>query len=421
MRQLYLITFASGKQKGSISERHKELLGLLNTQYEVNLVNIRNVDQIPGDALKLIFITGRYVEQEIVMHYEELPHPLFLLTDGYNNSLSAVMEIKAWANSQSIKCTILYSEDERILGEIDTIYRVYTALCRMKGKKIGVIGTPANWLISSSVNYLLAQRRWGVEYTDIPIDELVAEFGSTPDDAVGEMAAEIAGRARMCIEATPDDLLRDMRVYKALRTVIDRYGLSALTINNNKMIDDIGASTCVALSLLNDEGIPACGESDLQSVFTSLAVKELTGEMAFMGNVSAIDTRANAVVLSYCSVGTDFVGGDYTIRSHYESGESVAIEGHIPSGCRVTMVKCGGESLDEYFVASGVTLDNDYKELRCRTQIKVGLDTPVSYFIDNSIGNHHLLVKGDHEELVKAFFEYSASRKRNISWQDYEI
>lgn len=417
MKKLYLITFASARQKGGITERHKELLDLLNTQYEVNLVNIRNVDQIPVDGLKLIFITSRYVEQQIVAHYEMLPHPLFLLTDGYNNSLSAVMEIKAWANSQSIKAKVLYSEDESILDEIDSIYRVHTALCRMKGCRIGVIGTPCNWLISSSVNYLLAQRRWGIEYVDISQDEVLEAFNVTTDDEVGEMAAELAGNARMCIEATPADLLRDMRVYKALRRVIDKYKLSALTLNNHRILEVIETSTCVALSMLNDEGFPACGESDLQSVFTALALKELTGEMSFMGNVSAIDSKRNAIMLSYCSVGTKFVEGNYSIRSHYESGESVAIQGDMPVGRRVTMVKCGGESLDEFFVASGKTLDNDYKERCCRTQIKVSLDTPVSYFIDNPIGNHHLLIKGDYEKIVTDFFEYSSSKMLNMHGQ----
>ena len=220
MRKLYLITFASEKQRGSISDRHKELLDLLKTQYEVNLVNIRNVDQIPKDELKLIFITSRYIEQQIVNHYESLPHPLLLLTDGYNNSLAAVMEIKAWANSQSIKAKLLYSEDESIINRIDTIYKVHSALCRLRGRKIGVVGTPCPWLISSSVNYLLAQRRWGIEYVDLPVEEVLAEYANVTDDEVGEMAAEIAGNARTCIEATPDDLLNDMRAYKALRRVI---------------------------------------------------------------------------------------------------------------------------------------------------------------------------------------------------------
>lgn len=417
MRKLYLITFASEKQKGSISERHKELLDLLRTQYEVNLVNIRNIDQIPRDELKLIFITSRYIEQQIVNHYESLPHPLLLLTDGYNNSLAAVMEIKAWANSQSIKAKLLYSEDESIIGRIDTIYRVHSALCRLRGRRIGVVGTPCNWLISSSVNYLLAQRRWGIEYVDLSVDELLAEYAKVTDDEVGEMAADIAGNARTCIEATPEDLLKDMRVYKALRGIVDKYKLDAVTVNNNKIMDEVGTSTCVALSRLNDDGIPACGESDLQSIFTALVMKELTGEIPFMGNVSAIDTRANAILLSYCSVGTKFVDGDYSIRSHYESGESVAVEGYMPDGNKVTMVKCGGESLDEYFAASGIIIAHEHRERCCRTQVKVGLDTPVSYFTDNPVGNHHLLVRGDYEQLVNAFFESVSCKMINESWQ----
>ena len=39
--------------------------------------------------------------------------------------------------------------------------------------RIGVIGTPSSWLIASNVDYLLAKRRWGVEYTDIALERVV--------------------------------------------------------------------------------------------------------------------------------------------------------------------------------------------------------------------------------------------------------
>ncbi len=418
MNDLYLITFASAKHNDGITERHKELLDLLQSRYSVNLVNIRNIEHIPSDGFKLVFMTSPYVEQQVAMHYEMLPHPLLLLADGANNSLPAAMQVKAWANSQSVKARILYGGDTAVLDEIDVLQRAHAALHRLQGQKIGVIGSPCNWQISSSVNYLLAKRRWGVEYSDISLDELAEAFNATSIDDVGEISAELAGNAKACIEATPEDLLKDMRLFMALKRIVQSRRLSALAINNNKIFDELGTSTCVALSMLNDEGIPSCGGTDLQSSFTALVLKELTGEVAFTGNVSAIDFRNNSVTLSCCAVGTKFVGGDYSLRSHYERGKSIAIQGNMPSGKKVTIAKCGGESLDIFFAAPGTTAGNDFKEGCCRTQVKVALGTPVSYFINNPIGNHHLLIRGSHERLIAGFFENSSTRMLNMRSQD---
>lgn len=410
MKTIHLITFSSETHKGTITDKHTELLEILKTEYDVNLINIRNIDRLTDYDFKLIFIASGNVEHTIINNYEYLPHPLFFLIDGFNNSLSAAMELKAWANSQSIKAHILYAENNDIIEQVNTLYKIHTALKNIKGKKIGVIGTPGQWLVSSSVNYLLAQRRWGVEYIDISTDEVIDEFKKITDDEVGESAAELASRAEMCIEAIPDDLLKDLRIYKAIKNVITKYGLDAVTLNAYKVFEQTGTSCCSALSMLNNEGIPAISEGDLQSVFTALAIKELTGETAFSGNVSKIVTDNNTVTLSGCTISTA-ITDSYIIRSHYESGTSVAIQGTIDPGQEVTIVKCGGESLDEYFVSKGETVPAEHDERFCRTQITVKMKNPVSYFTSNPIGNHHLLIRNDYSKLIKNFFKYTNSKR----------
>ena len=87
----------------------------------------------------------------------------------------------------------------------------------MKGKRIGVIGTPSSWLVSSHVNYLLASKRWGVTYLDIPLDNVYNHYQHITDDEVGVEASVFANRAKACQDATPEDLLKAMRLYKAVK------------------------------------------------------------------------------------------------------------------------------------------------------------------------------------------------------------
>lgn len=91
-----------------------------------------------------------------------------------------------------------------------------------------------------------------------------------------------------------------------------------MTISCFKILEQIDTTGCLALSLLNDEGIIAGCEGDLQSVFTLLAVKTLTGKGGFMANPSMITSRTNELVLAHCTVGLKQTER-YVIRNHFES------------------------------------------------------------------------------------------------------
>ena len=62
----------------------------------------------------------------------------------------------------------------------------------------------------------------------------------------------------------------------------------------------------------------------------------------------------------------------------------------------------GGDQI----ACEGELLENLNEYNLCRTQIRLKLDESVLYFLRRSIGNHHLIVKGDHRELIDEFFKW---------------
>jgi L-fucose isomerase-like protein len=40
----------------------------------------------------------------------------------------------------------------------------------------------------------------------------------------------------------------------------------------------------------------------------------------------------------------------------------------------------------------------------CRTQLHLRLDEPLDYFLERSIGNHHVIVRGDYVHRLNAVF-----------------
>ena len=90
--------------------------------------------------------------------------------------------------------------------------------------------------------------------------------------------------------------------------------------------------------------------------------------------------------------------------THFESQIGVAFRGVIPEG-RVTVFKTDG-LMNRYFVSGADLLENLSEYNLCRTQIRLHLDESVSYFLTNSIGNHHLIVQGDYSKLLKEYFNW---------------
>ena len=199
------------------------------------------------------------------------------------------------------------------------------------------------------------------------------------------------------------------RLYRAVKRICKEEKLSAVTLSCFKIIEQIGTTGCLALAMLNDEGILAGCEGDLQSIFTLLAAKALTGKAGFMANPSMINARTNEIILAHCTVGLKQTE-KYVIRNHFETETGIGIQGILPTG-DVTILKCGGECLDEYYLSTGTLTENTNYINMCRTQVRVKLDTPADYFLKNPLGNHHILIHGNYETVLNEFLQANSCKR----------
>lgn len=405
-----LITFASMlHDRTTVLGCHEVLLAELEKYFTVNFIDYKDMDRLTADDFSLVFIATGGVERMVIQHFDHLPRPTILLADGMQNSLASALEIAAWLHGRGIKTEILHGELTEIIKRIFVLHSNFTAQRKLWGSRIGVMGTPSSWLIASSVDYLLCKQRWGIEYTDIPLERIYDNYRTVTDEEVGEACADLASRALACREATPEDMLKAMRLYRAIRKVVDEENLAALTLSCFRLIDVTGTTGCLALSLLNDEGIIAGCEGDLQSVFTMLAVQVLTGRPSFMANPSMINARTNEVVFSHCTIGLRQTER-FILRSHFETQRGIGIQGIVPTG-DVTLVKCGGECLDEYYLSTGTLTENTNYINMCRTQVRVLMDTPAGYFLKNPLGNHHIVLHGNYRTVLDEFFQVNGCKK----------
>lgn len=405
-----LITFASILHKQvSVRNSHETLLNELEKYFTVKLTECEHISKLSQDEFNIIFIATGGVERQVVQCFEQLPRPTVILADGMQNSLAAALEVSSWLRTRGIKSEILHGETPHIVQRIQVLYSNFRAQRSLIGLRIGVIGAPSSWLVASHVDYLLSKRRWGVEYVDIPLERIYKLYERISDNEVGASCAAVASQALACREGTPEDMLKAMRLYRAVKRICKEEKLSALTLSCFKLIEQTGTTGCLALAMLNDEGIIAGCEGDLQSIFTLLVARAVTGKTGFMANPSMITARSNEIVLAHCTIGLKQTER-YIIRNHFETESGIGIQGLLPTG-DVTLVKCGGECLDEYYLTTGTLTENTNYINMCRTQVRVKMNTPAEYFLKNPLGNHHILLQGNYEETLNEFLQANSCKR----------
>ncbi len=403
MPRIALAWFASPLHEGDCLEAsHRAFLDGLRRDSELVIVN-------PGDEtdadLQVAFIASGGTEAVFRDACARLPRPLLLMADGKHNSLPAALEIMSWLRRRSEAVELLHGDPEEVRARLHRLLRCEGARRALAGR-IGVVGPPSDWLIGSDVDRQAARRRWGTGFVDIPLAELEELADGVEPDQADAAARRFRDAASAAGDGVDDIRLRAAaRLYPALKTLFGRHHLAAITLRCFALLGSRQTTGCLALSLLNDEGRIAGCEGDVAAVFSMLLLQALSGEVPFMANPSRIDARANQVTLAHCTVAGRACRG-YRVRSHFESGIGVGVQGDLAPG-PVTLFKAGGADLGEYFVSAGTLIEAPVDEGMCRTQARVCLQEPVDYFFRAPLANHHVLVRGDHAGLVREFMAYA--------------
>lgn len=398
MMKLNLITFASSlATRESIFTDHHELLDAINEKYDVRYIFPEELDKpLPAGATMVLVGSGG-VEEMVKAHIDRLPAYVVLIADGLKNSLAASLEILSWMRLEGRQGRVLHGPTSFIMQGIENYAQAQDVIDKLGGKRVGVIGKPSGWLIASNVDYAAMRGRWGITMVDVPLDEVVKGYEAVTADQVQDITDEFIKKAFGIKEPSRDEVVKAMRLYCSVKSIVERYRLDAFTLNCFDLIPTTRTTGCVALALLNQEGIPAGCEGDEQTLLTMLAVQAATGEMTFMANPSKIlDNAAHEMVFAHCTIAPAMTDR-YIVRDHYESLSGVAVEG-IFDPMDMTIVKCGGKNMERYFISQARLLECTTNPNMCRTQLRLRLDEPLDYFLERSIGNHHVIVRGNHVE-----------------------
>lgn len=405
MRIAFLSLSSPVHNQERIDDSLKGFIEELKIHFEIDEYDITDFSELDEDKYDLVltFVKTGGTENIFKSNFSKLPQPYYLLTTSLHNSLPASLEILSYIRDHNKKGRIFHGNMGGIIDEIEKFALINKVKNKLADSKIGVIGRPSDWLIASDIDYKEVEADWGTEFVDIDIDEIYARYDNQTEKDIEDIVNRFLGSADEVVENSREDTTDAVRIYLALKEVVDEYSLDALTIRCFDLVEKLETTGCLALSYLNDEGIIAGCEGDIPAAFTMLVIYYLTEEQSFMANPYKIDAINNRVKFAHCTVPTALCS-DYISRSHFETGIGVGIQGVLPEG-PVTVLKIGGNNLDCSFMARGSIDANLDSPNACRTQVEISFDRDIgNYFLEEPIGNHHVIVPGDYYKLIEDFF-----------------
>ena len=358
------------------------------------------------DALDIIYVRTGGTEGIFKELLPLLSGRILLLTSGKSNSLAASLEILSYLRQQGRSGEVIHGSTTYIAARISTLAKVEEARRSLRGKRLGCIGQPSDWLISSAADKIAVKEKLGIEIVDVPIEELINDVLS---EKAYELSEEISTLKENIISQSPQAVGKyaegAIRIYAALKGIVSRYELSGLTLRCFDLLEPLCNTGCLALALLNAEGIPAGCEGDMPALLTMSIGKALTGQCGFQANPSHIDPETGEILLAHCTVPFDMIG-KYSFNTHYESGIGIALHGELPEG-KATICKVSGD-LSRTFCNKAELIRNQYENNLCRTQIILKPENNgncAEYVLNDPIGNPHIIFTGDSKEIFEVFFK----------------
>lgn len=339
----------------------------------------------------VLVLTGG--SEHVILELAREDKPMLLVPHDKMNSLPATIEAYSRLFREGRRAWIASLETPA--GDVAPFTKAVKAYYRIRGSRIGVVGGVSPWLVYSRVDRRLVKKKLGMELVDIPLSEVVDYMKRVSGDRVREVVDKVTEKASE-IRVPRNTITEASKVYLALKEIVDKYRLDGLTIKCFDLVLQHGVTACLALALLNSEGIVAGCEGDIPAAIAMYISYLLTGCTGFLANVSWI--LGDEVQLAHCTIALNMVE-KYVLDTHFETNQSVGIEGYLKGG-KVSLLRLSPEIDKLRVIVGDLVTGEPFSKMLCRTQVVVKINNSYK-IIEDPMGNHYILVPGDIRREVK--------------------
>jgi len=160
------------------------------------------------DFVIFLVVTGGS-ERKFLNIYKKFSPPYLFITNKFNNSLPAALEINAYLEGNGrIFLWDKKSEKKDLVRSLKTLKLTE----EIKGKKMGVIGKPSFWLIASTPSEKVVEERFGIELDFYPMNKFVERVKGSDDSHIDEILIDLKKKATKITEIDDRELRKALKV-----------------------------------------------------------------------------------------------------------------------------------------------------------------------------------------------------------------
>ena len=254
---------------------------------------------------------------------------------------------------------------------------------------------------------------FGTRLRRLPAKHFIELYEKTaPDEEIRQIAASFLQRATRLAGATEQDVLNGVRSFAVARRILESEEGDGITMDCLGALGPTGVSLpCISWARMNDCGVPAACEADLEACVTHALVQYLFDRPGFQQD-PVPETAKNLLIGSHCSCPTRLNGFNQPPEPFYLShhhGSRDAVPRTIwKVGQRVTVADVLLESpVPRMVISAGEVTDNIAVPPAGGCVVAVGLKLDgVSETLDYP-GFHQLFFYGDFKRQLQDYCKLS--------------
>ncbi len=303
--------------------------------------------------------------------------------------------------------------DDRIA--LNDFYR-FARACAIKNKlkksNIGYVGGHPKILSSLTADEIMIKKIFGITIHNFGNEDIFLESEKIQPAESQEIWLDIKSKAGK-IDVEEDLGIMTSSIHAYLLKLVKENTLDAISIN---CFPHLKGNVCIPIALLNDLGIPAACEGDLDSTILMYIQYHLSGRAVSNGDqlrIYNLDKPENSMMFSHCGAGAFSLAADkneITIHADYETGQGVAVyfPERIPEGEVTITTMHGSREGYRMFITKGTVLDTDLMKDYEGNPINIRFDFNIREMLKKiaygGFGHHWNISYGNHiEELIELY------------------
>ncbi len=252
----------------------------------------------------IIFLIGTWIYAPAVVtvvQKTDIPFIVWGIPEGASFSSVGANVLHGSLDELGIHHKLVYGlpDDPQTIARIRRYASAASARQALQGRKFGLIGGRSIGMYTSTVDPIQVKKIFGVEIEHID-QSLLIEYAKKVDSKLTQKTYEWLMGEYRAFRAPEEVVKKSIQVYHALKRIVQECRLDFLGVKCLEEVINLYVSCCLAICLLNNEGIVTACQSDINAALLMKTLHVLTKQPTIFADVNCIDKESKVARLINC-------------------------------------------------------------------------------------------------------------------------